>query len=429
MADGFVRDDNQMIPGSAEPNGAIALHNVLVLGRMLRHAGLPVGPGRIIDLVRALNAIDLTRRDDVRIAVRSQLVSRREDFDKFDKIFTLFWDALVLLGMRFELPADAAALNGTVSQLPGETPEARDGRAGGQERQVGERASTSLSLGTAGDQENLEIDMVLMYSDTEVLRGKDFEKFTADELEEAKRLMEEMRWEATRYESRRRRPAPKGAHLDVRRIMRRNMRYGCEIVDLAFKEPKLKRRPLVLLCDISGSMDRYSRLLLQFLYTVHRGAEKVEAFVFGTRLTRITRQLRNRDIDTAIEQVSKVVEDWSGGTRIGESLATFNRRWARRVLGQGAIVVIISDGWDRGDPTVLRKEMEHLQRLTHRLIWMNPLLGMEGYQPITQGLQAALPYVDDFIPAHNLDSLEELGHLLDRVQKRRPVRHQHHEVA
>ncbi|MCC6629162.1 MAG: VWA domain-containing protein [Chloroflexi bacterium] len=417
-----------MIAGSSEPDGGIALHNVLLLGRMLRHAGLPIGPGRVIDLVRALEQIDLTRRDDVRITVRSLLISRREDFDKFDRIFDMFWDALVALGMRFDLPVDPSAIDANVTRLPDDAGGRGDGQAGGPERQVGQQGRSQLSVGATGSND-VDIDMVLMYSNAEVLRGKDFEKFSADELAEARRLMEEMRWEATRYESRRKRPAAKGAHLDPRRVIRRNLRYGGEIIDLTFKEPKLKRRPLVLICDISGSMDRYSRLLLQFLYTVHRGAEKVEAFVFGTRLTRITRQLRNRDVDTAIEQVSKIVEDWSGGTRIGESLAMFNRRWARRVLGQGAIVVIISDGWDRGDPAVLRKEMEHLQRLTHRLIWMNPLLGMEGYQPITQGLQAALPYVDDFIPAHNLDSLEELGHLLDRVQKRRPVRHQHHDVA
>jgi uncharacterized protein with von Willebrand factor type A (vWA) domain len=422
------RDDNQMIPGSAAPNGAVALRNVLTLCRLLRRAGLPIGPGRIIDLVRALNQIELSRRDDVRITVRSLLCSRREDFDKFDKVFDLFWNSLVSLGMQFDMASDLP-LDGAPPRLATDVPPGQDGRPEGPRRKVGERDSSSLSIDTGQPSDDAEIDLVMMYSATEVLRGKDFEKFTADELEEAKRLMAEMRWEATRYESRRRRPAAKGAHLDVRRLMRRNMRYGGEIVRLAFKVPKLKRRPLVLICDISGSMDRYSRLLLQFLYTVHRGAEKVEAFVFGTRLTRITRQLRNRDIDTAIEQVSRVVEDWSGGTRIGESLGVFNRRWARRVLGQGAIVVVISDGWDRGDPAVLRKEMQHLQRSCHRLIWMNPLLGMEGYQPITQGLQAALPYVDDFIPAHSLDSLEELGHLLDRVQERRPVRHQHPDVA
>ncbi len=423
----LTRDDNQMIPGAAAPEGRIVLRNVLTLARMLRRAGLPIGPGRVIDLVRALDVIEVGSREDVRITVRSLLISRREDFDKFDRVFDLFWESLVALGLR--LDAETAAMLGEEApRLPADAAPPANGQPSGARRQMGERGQSSLSLDSTPD-EDAEIELAMMYSSSEVLRHKDFERFDADELQEAKRLMAEMRWEATRYESRRRRPAPKGERLDLRRIMRRNMRYGGEIVHLAYRKPKLKRRPLVLICDISGSMDRYSRLLLQFLYTVHRGAEKVEAFVFGTRLTRITRQLRNRDIDTAISQVSKVVEDWSGGTRIGDSLATFNRRWARRVLSRGAIAVIISDGWDRGDPAVLRHEMEHLQRMCHRLIWMNPLLGMEGYQPITQGLQAALPYVDDFIAAHNLDSLEELAHLLDRVQERRPVRHQHHDAA
>lgn len=422
------RDDNQMIPGAAAPEGAVVLRNVLTLARLLRRAGLPIGPGRVIDLVRALDAIELTRREDVYITIRSLLISRHEDFDKFDRVFNLFWESLVALGLRLDEASQLALGQDAPLRLPDGTATPPNGQPGGPKRQVGERDSSSISLDSTPD-ENAEIELAMMYSSAEVLHHKDFEKFDADELAEAKRLMAEMRWEATRYESRRRRPAPKGQRLDPRRVLRRNMRYGGEVIDLAYRKPKLKRRPLVLISDISGSMDRYSRLLLQFLYTVHRGAEKVEAFVFGTRLTRITRQLRNRDVDTAITQVSKAVEDWSGGTRIGDSLATFNRRWARRVLSRGAIVVIISDGWDRGDPTVLRHEMEHLQRMCHRLIWMNPLLGMQGYQPITQGLQAALPYVDDFIPAHNLDSLEELGHLLDRVQERRPVRHQHHDAA
>ena len=416
-------DDNQMIPGSAAPEAAAILHNVLTLGRMLRLVGLPVGPGRVIDLARALQQIPLNRRDDVYFTVRSLLVSRREDFDKFDRVFDLFWNSLVALGLQLDSPP-SPALEDLANATRGANPPGENGQAGGPRQRAGERGRTNISLDGGQNEDSPEIDALLMYSDSEVLRQKDFEKFSPDELEEAKRLMAEMRWEAARYESRRRRPSARGSQLDSRRIIRRNLRYGGEIGTLTYKQPKLKRRPLVLLCDISGSMDRYTRLLLQFLYTVHRGAEKVEVFVFGTRLTRITRQLRNRDIDTAIQQVSKAVQDWAGGTRIGESLATFNRRWARRVLGQGAIVVVISDGWDRGDPDLLRHEMEHLQRSCHRLIWMNPLLGMEGYQPITQGLKAALPYVDDFIAAHNLDSLEELGHLLDRVQERRPVRHQ-----
>jgi uncharacterized protein with von Willebrand factor type A (vWA) domain len=182
----------------------------------------------------------------------------------------------------------------------------------------------------------------------------------------------------------------------------------------------MRRRPLVLLCDVSGSMERYSRLLLIFAHAVAR-REDVETFVFSTRLTRITRLLRHRDIDRALEQVGKQVHDFSGGTRIGDAIAVFNRRWARRVLGHGAVVIVISDGWDRGDPARLEQELERLRRMSYRLIWLNPLLGSEGYEPVTRGMAAALPHCDDFLPAHNLEALDELGRLLATLD-RRPVR-------
>jgi uncharacterized protein with von Willebrand factor type A (vWA) domain len=194
--------------------------------------------------------------------------------------------------------------------------------------------------------------------------------------------------------------------------MRRALRTGGEALMLPRRTRKRRRRPLVVLCDISGSMDRYSRILLQFVYSMSAGLRNVEAFVFGTRLTRITRLLRNRDIDEAVADVGRQVLDWGGGTRIGEALKEFNFRWGRRVLGHGAIVLLISDGWDRGDPEIIRREAARLQRTSHRLIWLNPLLGREGYQPLTRGLQAALPYVDDFRPVHNLQSLEQLGDVL-----------------
>jgi len=202
------------------------------------------------------------------------------------------------------------------------------------------------------------------------------------------------------------------------------MRHGGEMFDLAVRGPKLKRRQLVVLCDISGSMDRYTRLLLHFLHSVESSRERTEVFVFSTRLTRITRTLHRRDADAAIAAVTGRVHDWAGGTRIGEALREFNRRWARRVLGHGAIVMIISDGWDRGDPRVLAHEMERLQRASYRLLWLNPLLGSANYEPLTQGLTAALPYVDDFLPVHNLASLEALAILLNRVQEGRPSRKQ-----
>jgi uncharacterized protein with von Willebrand factor type A (vWA) domain len=193
---------------------------------------------------------------------------------------------------------------------------------------------------------------------------------------------------------------------------------------LSRRRYRTRPRSLVLICDISGSMDRYSRTLLQFLHTVEHGLDRVEAFVFATRLTRITRQLRTRDPASALNEVSRAVQDWSGGTRIGEAIRAFNFTWSKRVLGRGAIVMIISDGWDRGDIEILREEMERLQRNCYRLIWLNPLLGLPSYQPLTQGIQAALPFVDDFLPVHNLDSLEALGKHLQKIEGRRPTRRQ-----
>jgi uncharacterized protein with von Willebrand factor type A (vWA) domain len=278
---------------------------------------------------------------------------------------------------------------------------------------------------SSGEDESEGEPVVLaMYSPQELLRHKDFALFNQDELADARRFLADLRWNVVRRRSRRSRPNRRGRRLDVRRSIRRSLRHGGELIDLARRGPKLKRRQLVLICDISGSMERYTRLLLHFLYSVESSVQQAEVFVFGTRLTRITRQLRDRDPDAALRAVGGQVQDWSGGTRIGDSLRTFNREWARRVLGRGAIVIIISDGWDRGDPAVLSAEMERLQRQAYRLIWLNPLLGAEQYRPLTQGIQAALPWIDDFLPVHNLHSLESLAALLNQIQDIRPTRYQ-----
>jgi uncharacterized protein with von Willebrand factor type A (vWA) domain len=210
----------------------------------------------------------------------------------------------------------------------------------------------------------------------------------------------------------------------MRRTLRRSWRFGGEPVELSWRHIRTEPRPLVLICDISGSMERYSRILLQFAHAISAGLGDVETFVFGTRLTRITRQLRHKDIDDAIDAVSKHVVDWSGGTRIGEAIKEFNFRWGRRVLGRSPVVLLISDGWDRGDPELLAREMDRLQRSCYRLIWLNPLLGTPGYEPLTVGMQAALPFVDDFLPVHNLVSLEQLGAKLAALGPQRPARRQ-----
>jgi uncharacterized protein with von Willebrand factor type A (vWA) domain len=265
---------------------------------------------------------------------------------------------------------------------------------------------------------------VLIFSASEALRKKDFAQFTPEEIARARRIMSRMHWKLGTRKTRRREKARRGEFIDQRTMMRSSLRHGGVPIELKYRRRKEKMRPLVLICDISGSMDRYSRILLQFVHTLESGLDNVEVFVFGTRLTRITRELRKRDVDQAITDVVNAVDDWSGGTRIGEAIRDFNYRWSRRVLRSNATVVMISDGWDRGDPFLLGEEMARLQRSCRRLIWLNPLLGAAGYQPLTQGIRAALPYVDYFMPIHNLQSLEALAELLSAVDDAPPLRKQ-----
>jgi hypothetical protein len=247
------------------------------------------------------------------------------------------------------------------------------------------------------------------FSAVEILQSKDFSRLTPGELETIKRLIQTMRWRVSLRQTRRHIPDRQGSQLNMRRVMRSCVKHGGVPLRLSWKSRKYKVRPVVILADISGSMEKYTRLLLQFAYSVSRGLGQVECFVFGTRLTRITPQLRTKNIDRAIGEVAEAVFDWSGGTRIGESLAVFNREWSKRVLRRGAIVLIISDGWERGDVSTLRQEMRYLQHRCHRLIWLNPLLGQATYRPMVEGMAAALPFVDDFLPIHNLQSLEALA--------------------
>ncbi len=370
------------------------LRNIVHFARLLRALGMDVTPTQILDLVAALEHMDLGAKQDVKAAARAILVGRREHLELFDEAFELFWRAHRHRFPRVDLgqilrkrpaPQELLRMAGPPSKGKGQEPEP--------------------------DPEP-ELDKIFTWSDTEILRRKDFARMSEYELAQVKALMEEMRWDLDTRRSRRLERARTGAQLDLRRTFRRNTRYGGELLELAWRQRKEKRRPIVALCDISGSMDRYSRVLLQFLYAITHSLGRVEAFVFGTRLTRITRQLRIRDIDQAVDAAASQVEDWAGGTRIGEALRSFNRHWARRVLGQGAMVLIISDGWDRGDPELLGQEMDRLHRSCHRLIWLNPLLGSPGYEPLTRGIQAALPHVDEFLPVHNLVSLEQLAQVL-----------------
>ncbi len=380
------------------------LEHVIAFSHLLRSMGIDVGPGQTLDLVEALRFAPITNREDFRSAARCTLISRREDLPLFDAAFAFYWrtasnDPVMLALPQVKVPGRALRLPRRPS------------------------ASASRNEGDGKDKRE-EQTLTLTYSANELLRTKDFGAFTWEEVQACKTLLKDLTWRIEERRTRRNRPSHTGRRIDMRRVLRRNLRYGGEPIDLAWREVRTKRRPLVVLCDISGSMERYSRILLQFVHTISSGLHDVESFVFGTRLTRITRLLRQRDIDDAIGEVSKQVVDWSGGTRIGETLKEFNFRWGRRVLGRGAVVMIISDGWDRGEPDLLSREINRLQRSCHRLIWLNPLLGSPGYQPLTRGIQAALPFVDDFLPVHNLVSLEQLGEKLSTIGERRPQRRQ-----
>jgi len=368
------------------------LRNCVLFARLLRGVGIEVTPTQLVDLVDSLNYVEIGRRADFKNSARTVLISRREDLALFDQAFDLFWQA--------RGAGELSVLN------PGDLLNQPD-----QKEVELYRDQPAVGSGSPGE-ESAEEEQVLVYSDQEILRHKDFARLDQYELEAVRRLMSQIQWRLEPRRTRRRVQSPHGGLIDPRRTLRRNLRHGGEMIDLALKTRKYKRRPVVLLCDISGSMARYSRLLLQFIYIVSSRLDRVESFVFSTRLTRITHQLQRRNIDEALRDATAVVHDWAGGTRIGEAIKSFNYQWARRVLGQGAIVLIISDGWDRGDIALLGREMDRLHRSCHRLIWLNPLLGAADYQPLVRGIQAALPHVDDFLPVHNLVSLEQLAKVL-----------------
>lgn len=253
-----------------------------------------------------------------------------------------------------------------------------------------------------------------------MLKQKRFDQMSEAELEAARRLLYSLVWNPPQRRTRRLKAGGK-ERLDLRKSFRRSLKHQGELVVLEQRSRKYKPRPIVVLADVSGSMERYARMLLHFLHAfslvqTRQGVRQVECFTFGTRLTRITRLLKHRSVDTALAQVGQQVKDWSGGTRIGACLHSFNQNWAKRVLGRGALVLVISDGWDQGEPELLAFEMERLQKSCHRLIWLNPLLGTPGYQPLTRGLVAAMPFIDDFLPIHNLSSLEQLVKALEGLE-------------
>ena len=401
--------------GVASEQPGHILHNLLLFGHLLRRLGLNVHEGRMVDAVSVLEDIGMTRRVDVWSALRTLLVHRKDDLPLFDEAFEVFWrqrkDRMSSLDLR----------------SMGEQRRYRRVEAG--PPPPGQSADGSDLAPQDPEEQYDRIDLTRTFSAREVLREKDFAEFTPDEVRQARQLMASLQWNPG-LRLTRRQERGRGPKLDVRRTLRDNAQFGGELVHLKTRRRKEKARRLVVICDVSGSMERYTRMLLHFIHSLYAGLEsRVEAFLFATRLTRVTKQLGQRDIDQAVSEVSRAVPDWSGGTRIGEALREFNYRWARRTLGWGSIVLIVSDGWDRGEPDELSEEMARLQRSCRRLIWLNPLAGAEDYEPLTQGMRAAAPYIDDLLPVHNLAALLDLARYLNGLSSSWPVRRQRHPAS
>lgn len=372
---------------------------VLRFGHMLRSAGLPLTIGEMMDGVRALEAVDLLDRRDVYLALRTTLVARHEEFPAFDRCFEAFW--------RFQA-AEGQGLDGLTTPAETAIPEEHAGNSAAEAA-----AQKKVSVALEGWEEQAEDDgeplEVPGVSDKEILMDQDFSAFPVEDLDEVARLTILIAKRLARRISRRKRPTRRGGVVDLRRSIRANLMKG-EIIELRRRERRRRKVRLVLLCDVSGSMDLYSRFLLQFLYALQNVFGRVETFTFSTRLTRVTEHLKGASYRQALAKLTEV-RDFSGGTRIGESLQEFNARWGH-LVDRHTIVLLLSDGWDTGEPELLANEMLTIKRKAGRLIWLNPLLGNPSYEPLTRGMAAALPLVDHFAAAHNLASLRDLaGHL------------------
>lgn len=379
------------------------LENLLTFTQILRQSGFVISPQQSMDVAQALTLVEIGNRDQVYHTTRSLLVTRQEQIRLFDTIFNRFWRNWG---------------NGRTGQ-PQKAPIAPRHKRRSQQFNI---VTYMAYKAQQADEEIEVVDKTGTYSSAELLQQKLFSEMTPEELETIKKLIQEMAWQMSLRQTRRRVHDRHGEFLHLRRALRSATKYGGVPLNLSWQSRKIKPRPFVLIADISGSMEKYGRLLLQFFYSVSHSLKHVESFVFGTRLTRITNQLRLKNIDRAVEEAARDVVDWSGGTRIGDSLRSFNQQWSRRVLHRGAIVLIISDGWERGDVTILRQEMRYLQHRAYRLIWLNPLLGLNSYQPLVEGMAASLPYIDDFLPIHNLQSLTELSKHLGNLGQHRSLK-------
>lgn len=399
-------------------DGRRLLERAVGFGRALRRAGLAVDLAAEIDFARALEIVTLEDRQEVRAAGAAVFTRRRDDRPTYDTVFDRYWRArpalpgeTPLVGTDQPEPDTAEAGPGQEPPVAGEAPEGLPESTNGQLLPSDE----GLDESELGD--DIETIAPDAYSRSEVLRHRDFDRMTPQELRDAERLVDLLRPRLELRRTRRYELHPHGRRLATRAMFRRNLGTGGEILTWVWRRHVQRPRRIVVICDISGSMERHSRLLLRFVQALSASsAVPTESFVFGTRLTRVTRLLRDRDRNRALNRVAEAVTDWAGGTRIGESFRDFNLRWARRTLRSSGIVIVVSDGWDRGDPALVATETARLRRNCHRLIWLNPLAGTAGYQPLAAGMRAAYPYIDDFLAAGTVASLERLGEILAGVR-------------
>lgn len=388
-------------PNGGEPRGRLAT-NIVHFARTLRTAGLRVGPGQVLRAIEAVEAAGLRKRDDFYWTLHSVFVNRRDQREIFDQAFHVYWRNPRLLEKMMEM------LLPSISVPPEEDKKLISRRL----QDALQPGRGEVPTGEEGEPPEVEVEATFTVSEREILQHKDFEQMTQDEIDQALKAISRLRLPVPERRTRRYRAARRGPRVDFRASLRRALRPE-GLTELRKREPRRRPPPLVILCDISGSMARYTRMFLHFMHAITNDRDRVYCFTFGTRLSNVTRALRYRDVDIALEKASAQVEDWSGGTRIGQTLHEFNNKWSRRVLGQGAVALLISDGLDREGAAGLAEEMERLHKSCSRLIWLNPLLRYGAYEPKSQGNKAMLPHVDEFRPVHNLESLAGLIAALD----------------
>jgi uncharacterized protein with von Willebrand factor type A (vWA) domain len=381
-------------------NGKLA-DNILLFARLLRAAGLQLGTGKIIHAIEAVNLVGVESQRNLHTALLSQFVTRHEQTPLFDQAFSLFWRNPRLMEKLMGAMLPTVRTEKDQEQIL---------------RRLGEALYKSGELQTDPQEQEVELQANLSFSDREILQSKDFEQMSEVELQIARNMLQKLKLPVPDVRSRRFQASKQKARIDMRKTLQQSLRNSATI-PLQFKRNRVRPPAIVVLCDISGSMAQYSRMFLHFMHAISNHRDRVHSFVFGTRLTNISRYLRNKDVDIALEATSRAVVDWSGGTRIGLCLEQFNRLWSRRVLSQGAVVILLTDGLDRGEGDELQKQMDRLSKSCRQFIWLNPLLRYDKFEPKAQGILSMLPYVDVFRSAHSVQSLAELPDLLSQSPK------------